>query len=287
MLLKTESIGHCAPLHSLPSRLPSQDEIARSSEFFSKRAGCAVVGVGRHYVVKYGSQVDLNEGETMLHVARSTAVRVPQVFALFRDEENKKNYIIMERIHGETLEQLWPSLSQVEKEEVSSRLKASMDELRRLPSPGVFCALKCRPLPDRLLQTQGASFADDGTYDSEQELNSALLDRYAASETRPVGKVKFYSRMWPAVFARHPPTFTHGDLQRKNIILVSSEAGIMSIALLDWETAGWYPDYWEYVRAFFACARFEDDWNLWLDTILKPFPREYAWMYILIKEMWV
>jgi hypothetical protein len=93
-----------------------------------------VVGVGRHYVVKYGSQVDLNEGETMLHVARSTAVRVPQVFALFRDEENEKNYIMMERIHGETLEQLWPSLSQVEKEEVSSHLKASMDELQGLPN---------------------------------------------------------------------------------------------------------------------------------------------------------
>lgn len=110
-----------------------------------------MVGVGRHYVVKYGSQVDLNESETMLYVTRSTIVRVPQGFALFRDEENAKNYIIMERIQGETLEQLWPDLSHAEKGEVSSHLKPSMDELRRLPSPGVFCALKCRPLPDKLV----------------------------------------------------------------------------------------------------------------------------------------
>ncbi|TIA27792.1 hypothetical protein D6C78_11009 [Aureobasidium pullulans] len=190
----------------------------------------------------------------------------------------------MERIHGETLERLWPSLSQVEKEEISARLKASMDELRRLPSPGVFCALKRRPLPDRLLQADGNSSADDGTYESEQELNSALLARYAASKTRPAGKLKLYCRIWPTVFSEHPSTFTHGDLQRKNI-LVFTEAGTRNIALLDWETAGWYPSYWEYVRALFACARFEDDWGLWLDTFLKPFPKEYGWMYILIREM--
>lgn len=92
--------------------------------------------------------------------------------------------------------------------------------------------------------------------------------------------------MWPRIFAKHPSTFTHGDLQRQNI-LVSTEAGTRSIALLDWETAGWYPTYWGYMRALFACARFEDDWNFWFDTILEPFFKEYAWMYILIKEIWV
>lgn len=25
--------------------------------------------------------------------------------------------------------------------------------------------------------------------------------------------------------------------------------------------AGWYLSYWEYARAVFACARFDDDWS--------------------------
>jgi hypothetical protein len=286
MLLKTEDIGHCAPLHSLPSRLPSQDEIARSSEFFSKRTGCAVVGVGRHYVVKYGSQVDLNEGETMLHVARSTAVRVPQVFALFRDEENEKNYIIMERIHGETLEQLWPSLSQVEKEEVSSRLKASMDELRRLPSPGVFCALKCRPLPDVLFGgMQVSGDASGSVYSSEEQLHASLLREYESLMPSLKGKAEFYRRSWPLVFHGHAPTFTHGDLQKQNIIVSKSDRGWQT-TILGWRYAAWYPSYWEYTRALFACGRFDDDWGLWLHEVLEPFPDEYSWMYTFMLELW-
>jgi hypothetical protein len=286
MLSKTESIGHCAPLHSLPSRLPSQDEIARSSEFFSKRAGCAVVGVGRHYVVKYGSQVDLNEGETMLHVARSTAVRVPQVFALFRDEENEKNYIIMERIHGETLERLWPGLSQAEKEEVSFRLKASMDELRRLPSPGVFCALKCRPLPDVLFEgMQVSGDASGSVYSSEEQLHASLLREYESSMPSLKGKAEFYRRSWPLVFHGHAPTFTHGDLQKQNIIVSKSDRGWRT-TILGWRYAAWYPSYWEYTRALFACGRFDDDWGLWLHEVLEPFPDEYSWMYTFMLELW-
>jgi aminoglycoside phosphotransferase (APT) family kinase protein len=237
-------------------------------------------------VVKYGSQVDLNEGETMLHVARSTAVRVPQVFALFRDEENKKNYIIMERIHGETLEQLWPSLSQVEKEEVSSRLKASMDELRRLPSPGVFCALKCRPLPDVLFGgMQVSGDASGSVYSSEEQLHASLLKEYESLMPLLKGKAEFYRRSWPLVFHGHAPTFTHGDLQKQNIIVSKSDRGWRT-TILGWRYAAWYPSYWEYTRALFACGRFDDDWGLWLHEVLEPFPDEYSWMYTFMLELW-
>ncbi|KAG9512335.1 kinase-like protein, partial [Aureobasidium melanogenum] len=286
MLLNTESIPFYAPRDILPSRLPSQDEIARASEVFSKRVGCAVVGVGRHYVVKYGCQVDLNEGETMLHVARFTTVRVPQVFALFRDEEHEKNYIIMERICGETLERLWPSLSQVEKEQISAHLKASVDELRRLPSPGVFCALERRPLPDVLFR-ESQVFGDDpgSTFDSEEQLNSSLLKGYASSMPSLRGKAEFYRRSWPLVFHGHSPVFTHGDIRKQNI-MVSKNDREWRVLILDWKCAGWYPTYWEYTRALFACGRFDDDWDLWLHEVLEPFPDEYSWMYTFMLELW-
>ena len=222
MLLNTESIPFYAPRDILPSRLPSQDEIARASEVFSKRVGCAVIGVGRHYVVKYGCQVDLNEGETMLHVARSTTVRVPQVFALFRDEEHEKNYIIMERIHGETLERLWPSLSQVEKEEISARLKASVDELRRLPSPGVFCALERRPLPDVLFRESQVFGNDPGsTFDSEKQLNSSLLKGYASSMPSLRGVPWTFTSLYTR---RYPEAEHHGIKKRSRV--ASTDPGL-------------------------------------------------------------
>lgn len=43
--------------------------------------------------------------------------------------------------------------------------------------------------------------------------------------------------------------FSHGDLHLSNII-VSGSPGCRAIAaILDWEQAGWYPEYWEYCKA--------------------------------------
>ena len=40
--------------------------------------------------------------------------------------------------------------------------------------------------------------------------------------------------------------FTHADLHPRNI-LIGEDGGITGI--IDWETAGWYPRYWERVKA--------------------------------------
>lgn len=44
----------------------------------------------------------------------------------------------------------------------------------------------------------------------------------------------------------HRITFTHGDFKAHNI-LVSSDGHLSGF--LDWESAGWYPEYWEFTTA--------------------------------------
>jgi thiamine kinase-like enzyme len=49
--------------------------------------------------------------------------------------------------------------------------------------------------------------------------------------------------------------FTHGDLWTENVLVkkvVSSvnEEAFEVAALVDWETAAWYPLYWEYASIF-------------------------------------
>lgn len=61
----------------------------------------------------------------------------------------------------------------------------------------------------------------------------------------------------------------------------------LEMFMVDWEFAGWYPSYWEYSRAIFACGRWEDDWSLWMDKILEPFRAEYAWVQLLLDELCV
>lgn len=45
--------------------------------------------------------------------------------------------------------------------------------------------------------------------------------------------------------ADYPVVFTHGDIAARNIIVRDGHVA----ALLDWEYAGWMPEYWEYAFA--------------------------------------
>lgn len=236
------------------------------------------------YVVKHGIHVSLSEGEVMLHIANSTPLRVPKVYALYSERDEQKNYIIMEKIEGKTLQEVWPTLETLAKEEITSQLRTTFDQLRRLPSPARFCALHGKPLPDALFEIDEDSGCNSGPLGSEDQFNKALLKAYAASNERLRGKVMFFERAWDHVFSGHEPVFTHGDVQQKNIML-SGDSGRRRVVLIDWETAGWYPSYWQYARATFTCGRFEDDWSFWLEQALDPYLTEYAWMYILMLEM--
>jgi len=56
--------------------------------------------------------------------------------------------------------------------------------------------------------------------------------------------------------------FTHGDIKHHNI-LVDEEGHITG--LLDWESAGWYPEFWEYT------------------TALRFLPKDFWWYEFLIR----
>lgn len=283
------TLPYYAPDTSLPCALPTLAEIESSNDILCDATGRKVVGVGSHFVIKYGLQTDLTEGQAMVYVARHTSVSVPRVYALFEDEATGKKFIIMERIQGRSLDQIWSTLTEPTKVAISAIVKSSMDRLRELPSPGGFCGVHGGPLPDALFwfyDEIGSGGHQEGPFESEGALNSSLVRQYATSPFL-VGKAKFFERAFPTVFHGHAPTFCHGDLQRKNIMVnFPEDISTMRITIIDWETAGWYPSYWEYAKAMFACGRFEDDWGYWLDQILRPYLSEYAFMYILMTELW-
>ena len=66
----------------------------------------------------------------------------------------------------------------------------------------------------------------------------------------------------------HRIVFTHGDLVQHNI-LVRDDGRISG--LIDWEYAGWYPEYWEYVKFFQRHADHRD----WKDYAADIFPQLY------------
>jgi hypothetical protein len=84
--------------------------------------------------------------------------------------------------------------------------------------------------------------------------------------------------MLPLVLHNHASVFTHGDFQRKNVL-------VRNDGTFDWEAAGWYPSFWEYVMTMYSC-RWDDDWHSWAVKILDEYPNEYAWMDMVFRELW-
>lgn len=170
------------------------------------------------------------------------------------------------------------------KQDVALQIRACLIELRELRSPDAYCSLDRKPLRDEIFYTgsEEESLKLEGPFKTEVEFNDSLLKLYLSTGFLPVGKGDFYRRAFSSILSGHPPTFTHGDLQRKNIIVGTDGR----ITIIDWEFAGWYPSYWEYARAILACGRFADDWSEWIDFSLDPYRNEWAWFQMLINDMW-
>jgi aminoglycoside phosphotransferase (APT) family kinase protein len=281
----------------LPAKLPAVEEIESAGQLLSQTTGRKVVRIGEHFVVKYGVHVDLLEGETMLFLAQETTqVPVPRIYALFdreSDSGTRTKYIIMELIKGQALSIAWPQMNHTTKEAITSKLQRAFGEMRKLKTPGGFCSIGRRGLPDAVFWTDDPESPYFGPFDTETELNAAMVSKY-----RTIGfsdhRADWYARGFNAVLQGHNPVFSHGDFQRKNVIVrelqdTSSDGSANpspDIVMIDWEFAAWYPSYWEYARAIFACGHWKDDWDVWVERILEPAMSECAWVYIMYRELW-
>ena len=286
--------------HSIPHCLPTIPEI-EEAPVLSRTPGRTVAQVGAHFAVKFGTQIDLIEGENMLFVQQATTIRIPQVYALYSDAETSTNYIVMEYIDGDSLATKWPVLTATEKQEIASTLKRYYDELRTLPSPGYFGSIGKRYFLEGVFWSSEGNTAISGPFTTEAALNEAMALKYISeSPQRTVHKADFYRRSLARVFQGHESKFTHADFQRKNVMVRrvltdndttdgggggGSVGSRLEVTLIDWEKSGWYPSYWEYSMAVFA-TRWDDDWDEYVAQVLEPFNAEFPWLRMLYLELW-
>lgn len=274
-----------APKSQLPAPLLSRESIELNGKILQEYTGRRIVQFGDHYIIKYGVNVSLTDGKNMWFIHQTQIIPVPQVFALYSEPHSDGaniNYIIMERVVGQRLDDVWSQLDTLQKTKIASQLRSQVDRLRSLTAPGFFGCIDKQPFEDPIFWSDPDDNLEyiSGPFDTEQQLNDALIQKYNATCVLK-HKANFYRRMFPKVLHYHNPVFTHGDLQRKNIILMENGAAIV----IDWETAGWYPEYWEYASAMAACGAWKDDWHEYVAQILKEYPNEYVWFDMFRREL--
>jgi hypothetical protein len=79
-----------------------------------------------------------NETKTLRFLANYPAIPVPKVLHDWVDSD-KRYFVLSERIHGQTLEQAWPSLSESQKIAIADQVVEVRNQLRSLTSTSIQC----------------------------------------------------------------------------------------------------------------------------------------------------
>ncbi|KAK4234507.1 kinase-like domain-containing protein [Achaetomium macrosporum] len=269
------NIPYYAPAHTLRANLPSTEEIEAAEEINTK------LFEGQYVLIRP------LEGENMLYVSHETDVPIPRVYAIYQKRDSAGRtctYIIMEHIEGQPLNNCWGSLDLATKESIASQLHASFDQLRSLGPPDYFGSLHRRPLYDGLFLTDDEKPRINGPFGSVADLAEALvLKLQHEDEQFPAERTAYYRRVLPRVLRGDGRIrFAHADIQTKNLMLTPNGR----VVILDWQSAGWYPSYWEYAVALFCCGLWTDDFHAWMPKFLDEYPNEYLWLANIRTFLW-
>ncbi|PHH54414.1 Dentin sialophosphoprotein [Ceratocystis fimbriata CBS 114723] len=223
-------------------------------------------------ILKEGSKVRLNEEIAMGFIAKHCpSITVPKVV---HADYGKYGRIYMTKVPGVVLSDVWSQLNEETKLRVCRDIWALIEEMRNVKRPeGHF--------PEQKYVTMDGGYTFDpllGDHDdpnpplfNDQIFRERIEQRYLNAH-----QCKFMRRSQRIESPSLEPTsqpkvtreilhlphcekevLTHGDLAPGNI-LVDPDTTLIT-AILDWESAGWYPDYWEWAKIL----------NPWNDTDWK------------------
>ncbi|KAF9877453.1 hypothetical protein CkaCkLH20_05153 [Colletotrichum karsti] len=156
---------------------------------------------------------------------------------------NKHTLLFTSLVPGITLEKMWPQLDKAGKHNISSQLDTLLSTLRSLPHP------EDAPLGG----VQGGGVKDTRRFvrrSPEQIMDVRQFEDFifAGSKTASPLYTDILRGLMPASPAKC--VFTHGDIRPANIMVSRSEDGTLRVeGIIDWESSGFYPEYWDCVKA--------------------------------------
>ncbi|EAS28859.2 uncharacterized protein CIMG_07605 [Coccidioides immitis RS] len=184
------------------------------------------------------------EAEALRLVRAKTSIPVPEVYAAYTDTKTNRGVILMEYIEGQVLRDSY------------ARSTA--------PSSVLFDGTYCE---DPVFCAELGGF---GPYKTEAEFNEGLIRAMNLSQKNTW--VDHATRLVRAL-PKHKIVLTHADFSPRNILI----RGDKVVAILDWEMAGFYPAYWEYIKAMYH-PDWQSGWikNGAVEKILRPYHLEHA-----------
>ncbi|KAJ2906786.1 hypothetical protein MKZ38_010777 [Zalerion maritima] len=255
-----------------PDETEEEDGVVVLHKLFGRK-------VARHgsTVIKSGKSITSSEAEA-LRLAERLRLPAPRVHAVEKNDHGDMA-ITMDYVEGAVLEDVWPNMTETQKRSIVRQLRGILYAMRAAPPPPIgpsprstnAASSPTRRGKPKISSCGGGAVRDahhyfdydGGPFTTEGDFNTFLLSTLL-DDTPPAIARALASRLR----TDHRVVFTHGDLTQSNIIVREGRI----VALLDWEYAGWYPEYWEYVKFLNRFCRYKD-WREYADDI---FPVGYG-----------
>ncbi|KAF4997580.1 hypothetical protein FGRMN_3785 [Fusarium graminum] len=219
----------------------------------------------------------LEEAQTMRAIRQmfpNGEIPVPEVFGW--RTHGRQHFIYMSLVRGKTLREAWDDLTHDDKVSVSEQLRRIIGLLRSIVQehPSQIASVNGGPIQDVFFRDNYA----EGPIKDIKSFNDWVFAAAARQRPGPDGIIPGLDH--PHLFRDLLPDtgnvyFTHGDLTLGNI-MISSDSPPKIISIIDWEQAGWYPEYWEYCKMNWG-VELDHDWREgdWPDKITEPFEEAF------------
>lgn len=197
------------------------------------------------------------------------APRVLGEYTLGRMQTAVSGYF-MEKVEGETLASVWLGLSLIKRKRIADQIAEYLRVLRVVNATYIGGVEVDLPVRDEWLFYQHEPY---GPFHSTDEFWEAITDsRELAVPVSPEALAALRRRMPEC----EPFTFTHGDLHTKNIIVQDDKV----VGLIDWETAGYYPVWWEHAK-FLHSVAVHPLWRRLVHARMQRHPDGYEFVRLL------
>ncbi|KAF4974269.1 hypothetical protein FZEAL_8805 [Fusarium zealandicum] len=212
--------------------------------------------------LKYNSDLDTlrNEYNALKVLEQKTSIPVPRALDIVSQSTGDKDrgYLLTTRVPGTTLTICRDALSDQDYAAVSAQLKDCVSQMRDIPKPVSYGMAICNTLGEACRDPRIRDWAPIGPCPDEASFSQHL--RFSDEPSRRGHKI----------------VFTHGDLNPRNIMVervrTSAGAGGWRLSgIIDWETAGYYPDYWDYTKSMFEGFRWPRRHNEMMQGVFSEF----------------
>ena len=207
---------------------------------------CTIMHLPFGLVLKSSERVRVEEVVAM-QMARAAGMPVPWVLCVGESSHPFSTSILMTRLPGTELNRGGDQLEVREEGPWLGELRKCLEAMRQWESP--FGKSEVCSAMGTSMRSQRVPNHTMGPVKSQTELHESLLvpAGYRAWDYASRDEYDMTLAKAREIFKlRHRIVFNHGDFQANNILV--DEKGHLT-GILDWESAGWCPEYWDFTTA--------------------------------------